>query len=98
MDNTTSGRWKSATSVVLILMSPLLPVAGVLLASVDLKRLLLRIAGFVVNGVKDDVGTIAVASILSIAVVWLAILVRCLMEWRIDSRAPRPLNGYSSQR
>ena len=73
--------------------APILLLFTVLLVHLDLKRAFLQVAGFVVGGVKDDVGIFAVVSTVLLALVWLAIAVRCLLEARFDHQSADSNDG-----
>ena len=73
-------RHKIALTASIITALPLLLAAVVLIARVNLKRVFLSAAGFVVGGVKDDVGVVAAVSISLLAVLWLVIIARSIYE------------------
>jgi hypothetical protein len=61
----------------------------VFVAREGVKKLFLKSAGFVVGGVKDDVGVVAVASVVVLLLVWGAIIARSLYEARAEAAARR---------
>ena len=80
-------RTKIAVTATLITALPLLMAGIAFAARINLKRLFLRTAGFVVEGVKDDVGVVAAISLISLAVLWVVIIACTIYEARIERKA-----------
>ena len=90
-------RTKIALTATLIAGIPLVGAALLLIAQVNLKQAFLRIARFVVGGVKDDVAIVAAVSIMLLAVVWLVIITRALCEARSDRKTAPATERHASE-
>ena len=79
-----SHRTKVISTAALVAAIPLGLAGVVWLAGINLKRAFLRVAGFVVEGVKDDVAVFAGVSVALLIFLWLVIVARSIYEARAE--------------